>query len=335
MSRAPFLEPRRSLAALVAVGALFAAGPARADSDKAIAEALFRDGKALLAAGKVSEACGKLAESHRIDPKLGTLLNVASCHQQEGKTASAWAEFTEAATQAGRANQAERVRFARQHADDIEKILSRLTLEAKAASDVEVRLDGRTIGAAALGSAIPVDPGPHTVHASAPGKQPWSGDVVVDKGPSSKTVTIPPLEDEVPAPAAVAPPPKAAPREPPAAPEAPIGTTQRMTGFLVGGLGLVALGVGAYFGVRTLDKKSEGNKLCDGAACSQAGLDAQNDAHTSATISTITVGVGAAALVTGLVLVLTAPSSRKQTHGLRLAPDVSTARAGFLLGGTW
>jgi hypothetical protein len=47
------------------------------------------------------------------------------------------------------------------------------------------------------------------------------------------------------------------------------------------------------------------------------------------------VGVGAAALVTGLVLVLSAPSSRKPAHGLRFSPDVTTARAGFSLGGTW
>ncbi len=335
MKRALLLGP---VASLVAGAVLSAAGPARADNDKAIAEALFREGKTLLAAGKVPQACGKLAESHRIDPKLGTLLNVASCHQQEGKTASAWAEFTEAATQAGRANQAERVRFARQHADEVEKILSRLTLEAKAAHDVEVKLDGRTIGAAALGSAIPVDPGPHTVQASATGKKAWTGSIVVEKGPVSQVLAIPTLEDEAPPPAPPPPQPAVTTQPERALPPEPSGGgggAQRVTGFVVGGLGLVALGVGGYFGIRTLDKKSEGDKLCDGAACSQAGLDAQNDAHSSATISTIVVGVGAAALVTGLVLVLTAPSTKRSTQGLRLAPHVAARDAGLSLGGTW
>jgi hypothetical protein len=332
MKRAPFLGAHAWLAALSVV---CAGASARADNDKAMAEALFRDGKALLAAGKVPEACGKLAESHRIDPKIGTLLNVAACHQQEGKSASAWAEFTEAATQAGRANQADRVRFARQHADEVEKALSRLTLEAKAAQGVEVTLDGRTIGAAALGSAIPVDPGPHTIQATAAGKKPWSGNVVAEKGPASQTVTIPPLADEAPAATAPAPAPtaQAQPERPPPEPSGP--SAQRLTGFVVGGVGLVVLGVGAYFGVRTLDKKAEGDKLCSGAACSQAGLDAENDAHTAATISTIGVGLGAAALVTGLVLVLTAPSSRKTTQGLRLSPDVALGRGGMVLGGRW
>ena len=332
---------RTSVPALLAV--MCATAPALADNDKAIAEALFRDAKALLAAGKVSDACDKFTESNRIDPKLGTLLNVASCHQQDGKTASAWAEFTEAATQARRANQTERLRFARQHADELEKALSRLTLEAKAARDVDVKLDGRAIGAAALGSSFPVDPGPHTILASAPGKKTWTRDVVVEKGPSSQTVSIPVLEEETtpttpPAAALPAPaPPLPQPPAPPGPPPEPSngGGSQRLIGVIVGGVGLVAIGVGTYFGIRTFDKKSQGGKLCDGAACSQAGLDAESDAHTSATISTIAVGVGAAALVTGIVIVLAAPSSSKSTQGLRLTPRIAAGRADLALGGAW
>lgn len=82
-------------------------------TDKATADALFRAGKELLESGKVAEACAKLAESQRIDPRLGTLLNVAACHEQEGRTATAWSEFNEAASQAAIAKQAERETFAR------------------------------------------------------------------------------------------------------------------------------------------------------------------------------------------------------------------------------
>src|SRR5262245_53123818 len=65
-------------------------------AEVAVAEALFRQGKDLLAAGKTSEACPKLAESQRIDPAGGTLIALALCYEADGKTASAWVVFGEA-----------------------------------------------------------------------------------------------------------------------------------------------------------------------------------------------------------------------------------------------
>src|SRR5215471_19286696 len=70
------------------------------EGNAAIAEALFRHGRELLDAGKVSEACEKFAASQRADPALGTLLNLAACHEREGRTATAWSEFTDAYAQA-------------------------------------------------------------------------------------------------------------------------------------------------------------------------------------------------------------------------------------------
>src|SRR3954464_7778704 len=65
-------------------------------ADKSLATQLFKEGRALVDQGKVAEGCRKLEESQRIDPGGGTLLNVALCHEKEGRTATAWAEFTEA-----------------------------------------------------------------------------------------------------------------------------------------------------------------------------------------------------------------------------------------------
>src|SRR6185436_12399932 len=65
-------------------------------ADKSLATQLFKEGRALVDQGKVAEGCRKLEESQRLDPGGGTLLNVALCHEKEGRTATAWAEFTEA-----------------------------------------------------------------------------------------------------------------------------------------------------------------------------------------------------------------------------------------------
>src|SRR4051812_8772615 len=87
---------------------------ARAEpSSSAFAEALFREGKHLLSAGKLDEACPKLEESQRLDPKPGTLINLAYCHERQGRAATAWGEYAEGGPLAARAKNKAMESFAR------------------------------------------------------------------------------------------------------------------------------------------------------------------------------------------------------------------------------
>src|SRR5687768_960846 len=108
---------------------LFPARVALAQNDTIAAEALFQQGRALLDAGKVREACPKLAESHRLDPATGTLIALALCHEAEGKLASAWAEFSDAEGRARAEGAKDREAVAHEHATALFPRLSALTIE--------------------------------------------------------------------------------------------------------------------------------------------------------------------------------------------------------------
>src|SRR5580704_9991472 len=66
---------------------------ASAQADKAAADAAFAAAKRLAAAGKLAEACPKFEVSYNEDPQVGSLLNLADCHERTGKLATARAEF--------------------------------------------------------------------------------------------------------------------------------------------------------------------------------------------------------------------------------------------------
>src|SRR5689334_1948856 len=104
MTDASFSLPatfRPFLAAAAALGLLATTGHALAqDRDPAAAEALFREGKQLMADGAFERACPKLAESYRLDPATGALLATALCYERANKLASAWVAYTDAAARA-------------------------------------------------------------------------------------------------------------------------------------------------------------------------------------------------------------------------------------------
>jgi hypothetical protein len=114
------MRARRSLpiwAAVITVGFL-TSGIARATTayaDEAEAERLFEEGRALVDAGKISEGCAALAESQKIDPSPGTLLNLALCHEAEGDRETARTELRESLAIAIRDGREDRAAIAQAH----------------------------------------------------------------------------------------------------------------------------------------------------------------------------------------------------------------------------
>ncbi len=237
-------------------------------------------------------------------------------------------------------NQA-RADYARSHASELEQKLSRVTFrgspEVAATDGLRIKLGDKELAAAAIGTRIPLDPGKYPVEVTAPGRKGWSTEIEVPSGPASLDVDIPPLaEEEKPSPP---PPQKAAPVAPPPDSGA---STQRTLGLVVGGVGLAGLAVGTYFGLRTFSQQAIVEENCEGSLCNQQGFDADQDAHTSATVSTIAVAAGGVLLAGGVVLYLIAGDApdapdveRSAAPSLWLSPRVGLGRADLSVGGAW
>ncbi len=303
----------RALPLVVVVASLFGSIPsARAQDNSAAVEALFGEGKRLASEGKYSEACPKFFASYSLEHRLGTLLNLADCYEKNHQLASAWARFVEARTLAQRSNQADRAEFAAQHAAELEPQLSKLTVNVlKPAAGLEVKRDGVLVGDGAYGVAVAVDAGKYTIVASAPDRKPWTGEVTVGEGADQKMAAI-----EVPE-LVAAPKPLAASRTTVA--EEKHGPGRAIAGLAIAGAGVVALGVGTSFGVAALGKKSDSNANGNCGAggqvndCNGVGVGLRDDARTLGNVSTVLIAVGGVAVAAGLVVWLTAPSSRVKT----------------------
>jgi hypothetical protein len=280
-------------------------------ADAALAEKLFEDGRALMAQKNYNEACPKLAESQRLDPGVGTLLNLGECYEKNGKIASAWATYKDAEAIAAREGQKRRSAFAAGRAKALAKDLSFVVLETTSPPQgLTIQCDGETLGDKVLGSTLPLDAGQHKIEAKAPGRVAWTTSFELAVRQTLK-VAIPeletaPVETKPPPPSPVAPP----IIPPPAVEAAPAsgGTTQRIAGVAVGAAGIVAVGVGSFFGLRaaSLHDDAETNH-CDAATCDQRGADLTSDARGAATASTILFAVGGAAIAAGVILYLVAP----------------------------
>jgi len=320
----------RWLALVIGIGVLGTPVLAQAsESNKAAAEALFNEGRVLMQADRYDEAVAKLKASQDLDPALGTLLNIAECYERLGRTASAWAQYREIVSLARQAGSKDREEFAEQKAKALEPRISKLAINLKPgtgdAAGMKITRDGVVVSAAELAVAIPVDPGKHIIEVTAPGKEPWSLTIEIGEGSSVKQVEIPALAD-----ASSGQPAAGGGAAAPAA-ESSDGSGQRIAGIVVGSVGVVGIGLGAFFGIQASSSWSDAKKECTAYpyGCTAKGDSLQEDASSQATISTIAFIAGGVALAGGAVLYFTAGSSKQETVSLGVGPGNVTIKGTF------
>jgi hypothetical protein len=299
-------------------------------ADKAMAEMLFDRGVALMKQGQFAQACAQLEQSQTIERGIGTLLYLAECYEKLGRTASAWAMFREAASAARAEGQPDRAKTGNARADRLEPQLSKLAIHVTAASapaGLTVLRNGQPVPPGVWGQPMPVDPGEQRVEARASGYAPWMVTINLPPNGAALSVDVPELtatsQPIAPLPAAASEPVAEAPAAALSAPSpsdtpAPTNRWQKPLGLVLGGAGVVALGLGTYFGLRAMAKKSDSDRECpDGHCSSMDGVTFSQQAQSAATLSNVFVISSAALLVGGAVVYFTAPSEESPHLALR------------------
>jgi hypothetical protein len=307
---------------------------AQSPEERAVAETLFQQGRELVESGHFADACPKLAESQRLDPAIGTMLWLADCYASNGQTASAWAGFVDAAAAAARKHDA-RESIARAKAASLEQKLAKIVVvvpPVASASGLSLQRDGVGLGSAQWGLAIPLDPGIHTISAQAPGRKSWSVTVNLAAEPATLQVTVPVLEVDAPVAAPLPLPGSAAPTAG-AGESSPTPShywnTRRWIGVTAAGAGAIGLIVGGVFSLQAKSSYDASNSGSCNASniCSQPGMNDRSHAESLATVATVAMGVGAAALAAGAITFFTATG-----HPAKLTPVAGASPHGATLG---
>lgn len=303
---------------------LFAGAPNMAfagdvsDTDRQIAQSLFDEGRALLEAGRAREACPKFAESQRLDPGGGTLLNLALCLELQGLTASAWTRYQESAALAVRDGRKDREEFARTHLTALTPKLTRVVVTVRddvPAADLVVELDGSRVAREAFGTAIAVDPGPHRITAASGSGATRTWGTTVDAVEPGRTYRVEIGVAEM-ASVEVHPNPKIEP-EPRST---PMRRSAAFWGLAFGGGALVA--TGGVLGVLALgaDKDAAAGCIAERSFCTAEARDAGDRAKRLAWISTGVMTGGATLAAVAFFLPL-------EPAGVRASVDAAAGGA--------
>jgi len=313
---------------------------AQAQPTGAQAEALFRQGRQLMAAGKFAEACAAFDMSQKLDPTVTTLLNQANCREKNDHLATAWGLFLEAARQTSVATDTVGQRMhaaAADRATKIEPRLSTLRIDVPSESRIgglEVLRDGDILDPVTWNKALPIDGGTYQISARAPGNAEWSSTIVVAPERDARTLEIPrlrPAELGRPEPdtkRARVVPERRIPREP----RAPWSTKRWLAVGAAGGT-VLATAAGGVLGVTAKNKQHDAHALCPDLRLGCNDADRANalirSGHNLAIGADVAFGVGAAAAIAAGVLWFTgAPESPR---GVTVVPAASPGEVSITL----
>jgi hypothetical protein len=286
---------------------------------------LFDQGRALLSRQDFGSACPKFADSAKLEPKVGTLLNLADCEEHLGQIVSARGHWQDAANLARSAHD-ERAAVAQERFAALDPRVAKLavTLEPGAPANVRVSRDGVELGQGSLGAELPVDPGTHTIVVSAAGYADRSFSVTLEDGVRQTLAVGPGAPVLATVPALPAP--------------SSTWTARKTLAVVTAGAGVAGVVVGSVFGAIAISNNngSNGSGCVSGTSTCTNGtaVDERNAAFRDGNVSTAAFIVGGFAVAAGAVLWFTAPRSAAASTAYE-GPAIGIGAGRVLVEGTF
>jgi hypothetical protein len=286
------------------------------EDDVVRAETMFREGREAMKSGDYVAACPRFAESQRIAPALGTLLNLALCDEQLGRTASAALEFEQFLGSAPADD--DRRPIVTEHLSILRPRVPRLVLQRGPGGPAawHVTVDGNEVRAEDLGRELLLDPGRHAVDVWAADRPVRETTVMLDEG----EVQVRDLES-------LASPPLATPAPRAAPGDVAVVAPSRLPAYVVGGIGGLGLLAGVVTGFMVLDASHTVRDHCHDDVCDAQGFQANDAGRTLLVVNTVAFAMGAAGIAGGTYLYLSArpPAHASTADGATPARHASTS----------
>jgi hypothetical protein len=309
------------------------------DATRASAREIGTAGVEAFQAGDYEAASEKLEKAYRVlkAPTLGLWSARALVKQRRlVQAAERYLEVTRLTPSSGDMKvQKQALADAEEELAELRPTIPAVVIELVGASPAEVviTVDGASMPSDLVGENRRIDPGIHRVEATR-GRQKLTEEFSVKEG-ETKTLKLRFTQGDATAPGT--PEPIPADRSPsPTDPGAGRGSgALPVVGLVAAGVGVAAIGVGSFFGLRakSLDDDSNADGRCTNG-CDKTGTRLRNDAGSAADLATVFFITGGVLAAGGLTLYFVGDASESSTAA-HLSPALDRTGAGLSVGGVF
>jgi hypothetical protein len=256
----------------------------------------FQQALALETAGDWSGASVLFQQVAQVRLTPQVRFHIALCEEHLGKLAAALGHYQIAADEAQEAQATEVAAQVASRTEGLKARIPKILIERGAGAEyASVSLDGIALGATSIGTELPVDPGPHTIDATAQGYKPFNAKFQIAEKETKKIEILlealppPPPEEKASASIGgdVAPPPPG----------------KNLVPFIVGGAGVASLAAsGVFFLLRSKSIHSLEDACPTRTNCPADEKSTYDQGKTYTVVADVTLGVGVAGVATGAAL---------------------------------